>query len=115
MTDHISREALLQTLDEVIKRTEETYPITPDQVYELRGEINATKAIWVLVNRFDAADVAPVVHGKWIGDCKAISDADGIARCGMYGFRCSKCNGFSIEDGRYCPRCGAKMDGGADD
>lgn len=61
------------------------------------------------------SEIEPVRHGEWIGDCKAISDADGIARCGMYGFRCSKCNGFSIEDGRYCPNCGAKMNSGETD
>ena len=53
----------------------------------------------------DAADVVPVVHGRWKchGDC-------GVTEC-------SAC-GWSIEeyvgDYAYCPNCGAKMDGGSD-
>lgn len=52
-----------------------------------------------------AADVAPVVHGKWIG--KPIS---GFATVG-----CSVCRKtFSENNGRwkFCPNCGCKMDGG---
>lgn len=103
MTDYISKEALLQTLDDVIARTEETYPITPDLVYELRGEINATKAIWVLVNRFDAADVEPVVRCK---DCKHYKSwHDGVVQCTRFRI-------YTAEDD-FCSS-GAKMDGGAD-
>lgn len=62
------------------------------------------------VASFPAADVAPVVHGRWE------QDADGD-------WYCTNCNEVvSIcESGRertyrkpYCPNCGAKMDGGAD-
>ena len=57
-----------------------------------------------------AADVVPVVHGKWIesanfdtgfwvcSKCRFVSEA--IAAHKLYG---------------YCPNCGAKMDGGAID
>lgn len=74
---------------------------------------------WLRMLEEDAADVAPVVHGAWIdfyGDHKTAE--------------CSKCQQlFEVTfDGpgkpelfaafqdfyRYCPSCGARMDGGAD-
>ena len=61
---------------------------------------------WVEVQQ--AADVAPVRHGRWID---AYPDIEPNPMC-MYGI-CSEC-GF--EQGiskylNYCPICGAKMDG----
>ena len=55
-----------------------------------------------------AADVAPVVHGRW-----------GTGRfnleTGNYEEQCTRCRNFSKEYGKpYCPNCGAKLDGGAD-
>ena len=59
-------------------------------------------------DEFPAADVAPVVHGRW-----------GTGRfnleTGNYEEQCTRCRNFSKEYGKpYCPNCGAKMDGGAD-
>lgn len=57
-----------------------------------------------------AADVAPVVHGRWIPHDRVFGD-DFLV--------CSKCQ-FVSEDRstrryyHYCPHCGAIMDGGAD-
>nr|DAQ37210.1 MAG TPA: Putative toxin VapC6 domain, ZN ribbon domain [Caudoviricetes sp.] len=53
-----------------------------------------------------AADVAPVVYGRW-----------GTGRfnleTGNYEEQCIRCRNFSKEYGKpYCPNCGAKMDGG---
>lgn len=58
-----------------------------------------------------AAEVAPVVHGKWEASKKAFS---------YYHYRCSVCGcdnySHTGRDGkvgimRYCPNCGSKMDG----
>ena len=49
-----------------------------------------------------AADVDPVVHGRWIH----------YPDCGVT--RCSHC-GWSIEEcweSKHCPECGCRMDGG---
>lgn len=58
------------------------------------------------VENFPAADVAPVQHGKWLyGDYYDIGDV------------CSECDWDSKmthPSYRYCPNCGAKMDGGED-
>ena len=105
MAEYIDREALVKTLDEVIEKCEQVYPITPAQEHELAGERNAVKAIRVLVKRFDAADVKPVVHGKW-------THGEGDSR-----WMCSVCKGKEnvptimgkpiVWD--YCPNCGARM------
>lgn len=52
-------------------------------------------------DQFPAADVAPVVHGRWV------FGGDGCVIC-------SKCNEEESNDNHrnYCPNCGAKMDGG---
>ena len=52
-----------------------------------------------------AADVAPVVHGRWI-----MHDDEFGLTC-----ECSVCHIETMGDGNYCPNCGAKMDGGVDD
>ena len=62
-----------------------------------------------------AADVAPVVHGRWIHsryeDCSEQFEL----------VKCSQCNheayamAFYVRGGNYCPNCGAKMNGGDSD
>ena len=56
-------------------------------------------------NLIPAADVAPVVHGRWVDAGRGIK-------------ACSNCNHGIKEHmayaNHYCPNCGAKMDGGAD-
>ena len=66
------------------------------------------------VIRLPTADVAPVVHGRWIHsryeDCSEQFEL----------VKCSLCNheayamAFYVRGGNYCPACGAKMDGGAE-
>ena len=58
-----------------------------------------------MLEELPAADVAPVVHGRW-----------GTGRfnleTGNYEEQCTRCRNFSKEYGKpYCPNCGAKMDG----
>lgn len=56
-----------------------------------------------------AADVAPVVHGRWI---------EKSAPARKIYFECSQCgaqeNKHTAIKGYYCWRCGAKMDGGGE-
>lgn len=75
-----------------------------------------------VLNGIPAADVAPVVHGRWMpvyeseitGWDPAVAGRDPIG-----GYICSACKEESIYDcndefvlSNYCPNCGAKMDGG---
>ena len=61
-----------------------------------------------LISRQPAADVAPVVHGRWIKE-KNREDFDSM--------KCTACNGLllvrwhtRLDFFRYCPNCGARMD-----
>ena len=56
-----------------------------------------------------AADVAPVVHGRWIHDGRRIKSGIDWCHCS----ECGKSDNFCART-NYCPNCGAKMDGGAD-
>ena len=72
---------------------------------------NITQRIFDIISEIPAADVAPVVHGRW-------SDAGfgELPKHAPYGWACSVCGGISFNNEYvYCPNCGAKMDGGADD
>ena len=73
-----------------------------------------------VIAEMPAADVAPVVHGEWeavdwreydANSCEVICyPKDGIA--------CTHCRYVFKKDAlwkkNFCPNCGAKMDGGAD-
>lgn len=59
--------------------------------------------------RAPAADVAPVVHGRWIDGAEDFT-------CGNHNAECSICRCYVSWDGcdedfNYCPNCGARMDG----
>lgn len=63
-----------------------------------------------LLDEIPAANVAPVVHGRW-EPC-----FDENCRC-RWGFgKCSNCGqeyyAHAINHYKYCPNCGANMDGG---
>lgn len=60
-------------------------------------------AAFAEIRKLPAADVAPVVHGKW-GDNGIAGSM--LVKCSVCGF---DCGAYSFS---YCPNCGAKMDGG---
>lgn len=63
------------------------------------------------ISKLPSADVAPVVHGRWIhsryDDCSEQFEL----------VKCSQCNheayamALYVRGGNYCPNCGAKMRG----
>ncbi len=65
------------------------------------------------VQNIPAADVAPVVHGRWIKDNDSFQTDDYY--CCYFDHTCSEC-GKIVNDRyklpNYCPNCGAKIDGG---
>jgi hypothetical protein len=70
----------------------------------------ATKIIPNIINNAPTADAVPVVRGEWIHGCH---DGAGTEFC-----YCSECYEDALKDkggytefSRYCPNCGAKMDG----
>lgn len=63
---------------------------------------------WWFQDRIDelpTVDAQPVVHAKWICEHDVRYD-----RCTFTKFTCSVCGEDSLERGKYCPNCGAKMD-----
>lgn len=64
-----------------------------------------------MVHSAKAADVAPVRHGRWVVHIDSV--------VAPFKLKCSECDWFTIdlsivEKYKYCPNCGAKMDGGDD-
>lgn len=61
-----------------------------------------------------AADVAPVVHGRWISltECSNAGVYCSICHKKVYKEDYAWCNRKNKVRSSYCPNCGAKMDGG---
>ena len=101
MDDYISRKAAIAYIREQSEECQKAFE-------ELGGESGIyADAYNDLAEDFysiPAADVAPVVHGRWDEDWSLI-------------ITCSECKrGYNLiaKYTHYCPNCGAKMDGGAD-
>lgn len=68
----------------------------------------------IAIGKLPAADVVPVVHGRW-DDSGRYTFPSGAAAV-----RCTNCgcalteSEYHLNNWNYCPVCGAKMDGGAD-
>ena len=61
------------------------------------------------IRKIQAADVAPVRHGRWLQKKHKIFG-------NAYDYVCSECGcDYALAEYNYCPNCGAKMDGGVDD
>ena len=94
MAEYIERGALMQ------------FPIRRDHYDRKNGNrhfINGIESVLEYAANLPAADVAPVVHGRWY-----ILDGYKTRRV------CSVCGWDVPEYGKFysfCPNCGAKMDG----
>ena len=89
MTEYIKREAALTDFEQCNR---ENPSWTPQRVKQL-------------LVRQPAADVAPVVHGRWnVVEGRRLDNAI-CSNCGRH-FQAY------YEAYRFCPNCGAKMDGG---
>ena len=80
----------------------------------VRAILDPQEALDFLLARIKNAkpiDAVPVVHGRWqrlIVDRRHQIEGDECSACGfVYG-------GLGIAYFRYCPNCGAKMDGGSE-
>lgn len=94
MAEYIERESLRKILDQ--------WRVAHADVDDVDG-FDLLEDVIREVDAQTAANVAPVVHGRWV------FGGDGCVIC-------SKCNEEESNDNHrnFCPNCGAKMDGGAD-
>ena len=93
MAEYIERDALMQ------------FPIRRNHYDRKNGNkhfINGIESVLEYAENLPAADVAPVVHGRWI--YKGDSDMWVCSRCG----RSVNADPEGID--LYCYHCGAKMD-----
>lgn len=91
MAEYIERDAAL----EIVKRTSGDYATA-----------------FAEIRKIPAADVVPVVHGRWIESKEHFYLKNGCKE--WINFYCSECDAPNNSPTDYCPNCGAKMDGGAD-
>lgn len=77
--------------------------VLPRRAFKTRQDIRD------FLDNIPTADVAPVVHGHWIkrGGSWYCSYCD-------KGYRIT-CGSVAANNHRFCPNCGAVMDGGVDD
>lgn len=104
MDEYISRKAAIAYIREQSEECQKAFE-------ELGGESGIyADAYNDLAEDFysiSAADVAPVVHAEWV----VCGDGDNVP------WMCSHCgkttaHKYKVIYGKYCPHCGAKMDGG---
>ena len=95
--DYISREEARSTLSTVTN--------------DVTCPLSIASQIEFMLDMVPAVDVAPVKHGHWIEEYD----------CGYITPHCSECGETALTKeetsydyvySSYCPRCGAKMDGG---
>ena len=94
MSDYISREAALKAANEWVSEA-------------CMAPVMRVSRLLDKLAKVPAADVAEVVHGRWI----SFLDGDHIMPERYY--RCSRCGRVESRRQPYC-HCGAKMDGAAE-
>lgn len=103
MDEHIKREAAIAIIEEKQKELCPVGRYGRGYVYGSdREKYDAWDEIIDALENIPSADVVPVVHGRWV------FGGDGCVIC-------SECNEEESNDNHrnYCPNCGTKMDGGA--
>lgn len=95
---------------EYIERGAALHEIERREALMVGDKCVSVDAMKFFIKNRPAADVAPVVHGRWIS-----KNPHGYE----WTFVCSNCDyvdGYPFNDRHnYCPNCGAKMDGGDGD
>lgn len=88
MSDYISRDAVLNSRLVI-------------EVYDANEDIVDWGVSFDVIKAIPAADVAPVVHGRWI---ERTDGGEGLV--------CENCRaGYTVYDETpFCPNCGARMD-----
>ncbi len=105
MAEYIEREAALEVCKKAYQGRFRMRDYRGDAVaLDIGGEIKS----------IPAADVAPVVHGRWI----ITKEFNSIVDMAVSKYTCSACGEYRLsavtlsQATKYCPNCGARMDEG---
>ena len=109
MTEYIEREAISEEIRKYY------YKNPPNSSYGKGFDRGLDRAQRAILDA-PAADVAPVVHGRWEPYFEEVEiyNAGGVAERKQTGWICGRCK--SVESitryykTNYCPNCGAKME-----
>lgn len=104
MAEYIKREA---TIKAIVDSRNRYYNSASNQY--LVGRCDGLDIAAGLLRVAPAADVAPVVHSRW--EHKIRDDGENIGIC----HNCKYPVDWFWGQAKYCPNCGAKMDGGDSD
>ena len=105
VVDYIDRFEVLELLGNKIDLFSES-PMDNDDFTKMKLAIE----IELEVRRLPILDVVEVKHGEWIDTGDEILDTT------YSGWKCSECGYvFCGDKFKFCPECGAKMDGGKED
>lgn len=115
MGECIKREAAIAIIEEKQKELCPVGRYGRGYVYGSdREKYDAWDEIIDALENIPAADVAPVVHGRWDDSGRyTFPSGDTAVRCTNCGCALTESE-YHLNNWNYCPVCGAKMDGGTD-
>ena len=126
MAEYIDKGAVYNKIAELEELARNRYLDTPSNspaYARYMAQMQERTALKFLIADFPAADVAPVVYGWWVPVTESEMtgwNPDFAGRDPIAGYSCSNCKEEAVFDcnnefvlTKYCPNCGAKMDGGS--
>lgn len=75
------------------------------------GDMISSEEVEKAIAEAPAVEAVPVVHGRWLSWKELLPNQFSLLRFVKKKGFCSNCGAFERKD-RFCPFCGAKMDGG---
>ena len=103
-------------MDEYIEREAAIKAIEKADYTLIANDADSCKADYLreIIESVPAADVVPVVHGRWDDSGRyTFPSGNAAVRCTNCGCALTESE-YHLNNWNYCPVCGAKMDGGAD-
>lgn len=108
MAEYIERDALEEAFDAVTMAFLEK----EDHLFDRKSVLAGISVAAGIVHTVPAADVAPVVHGRWVNEDfpENLATVHDMAQCSVCGELSHKAeHGYAILS-KFCPNCGAKME-----
>jgi hypothetical protein len=97
-------------MDDYIRREDALFALRKAERGGSMTALTRLERAYAEIREMPAADVAEVVHGRWIKEDFLSDDVNNAEKCSQ----CGELIGWFGNLPNYCPNCGAKMDGGED-